>query len=1650
MTSMVLRSQNNSSSTTQNMENELASDQGEIGSDQNNNNANESTGQNSTQPNSTTDSGSVEHVHDSITPAAYPAGIPEGLPQHMWLGYFQLQAQVEADKEVRLREVELGLHARPRQTRESESVSSHRPTEYKFRRLKEQEDVDIYLKAFERYALTNNWPKTEWSKALGKELSGPALDVYTSLSYDEVNDYDTLKNAILAKYEVNAESFRRKFHSRYRKPHETIKEMIQDLTYNFKNWILHSDVHENDGTGISELMIMNQAILRLPNDLAIFLKDKKPKSSKELATLADEYIANRGGTQYWQKHDTYKYKPRTNKNSEYGFSRSRPTQETQARPNPRPETQARTNPRPTPCTTEQLPSDGKESQNKAYTHHRTEHSQDTQQNRSNGKVQCYNCQQYGHYASDCKEPGRHRQNTNRGANPKKACNCEIQNIQEQLSLEDDDAEIRLRKCDIKGTINGHQVTIGRDSQCTQSVVCADIIPSECYTGKNVTVRAVTGTAELPLAKINLQCELVSGEVTVAVVPGLHREMLIGHDLDKSCGDIMAKQVKQVCVITRQQAKQEIDERQRAETELLKFKEELSNETRKEKLIPADTFLNGTEMNALFTDESEKQETRPKAQAKSKQKTRPKAQANSKQSEKKPETGCSTNDKDRPKTRPHETENRQARPKSNPDMNVTNDVTDNEKKVTREPLQKFETSNNDKKKLHNLQSTDETLKGIRDRLVPIQDIDKHRVCFYKQNDIIMRKWQSRKPTCKETTHQVVVPEQYRPNVLEIAHDITMAGHLEVEKTKQRILTQFYWPGIFQDVSNYCKSCATCQKIDKTKVNMRAPLIPLPIIDVPFKRIGMDILGPMTRSRKGKRYLLTICDYATRYPEAVPLSNIRTDTVAEALINVFSRVGIPEEIIHDQGSNFMSETMKSICEKLNITQVISAIHHHQTGGKTERKHRTLNNMLRSLTETEMKSWDEYIPHFLFAYREVPHNATGFSPFELLYGREVRGPLSVLKHNWTSDNNDDNEKDIVTHLMDMRKRIKNLMQEANENQDEYQKKMKKKYDKDARTRQRSFEPGEQVLIFLPEKAGKLDNKWQGPYTVIRKINAVNYLINLSNKRKAYRVIHVNMCKKWYDRDQDTCMAKCYCVIGNIDELTSQYNSAQQSPQYHEEWDQTEIDEADLSDEPLPVKHMDQMIPNGQQTQNWKDISVPDHLDSQQRLDLQNLLEQHKDIFTDVPGRTNVISHTIRTKTDTPVRQKLYRTPHALRDKIRKELDSLLELGIIEPSNSPYASPITVVVKPGGKDIRICSDMRALNKICVFDPYVMPRIDTIIDQVSNARYISTLDLTKGFYQVPLEPSSRPKTSFITEFGQFQFTVLPFGLQNSSSSFMRLVDKVLEGCHTYAQAYIDDIAIFSQTWDEHIRHVNEILTRIANAGLTVKPKKCNFANHEVSYLGHIVGNSTIKPKLDKIESVMNFPRPLSKKQVRAFLGLTGYYRKFVPNFASIARPLTDLTKKRMPNKIEWNDECECAFNALKKCLTSKPILSTPNFSNPFILQTDASNTGLGAVLSQIDDNGDEKPIAFISRKLLEREEKYTISEKECLAIVWAIGKFEYYLYGQKFTVMTDHQALKWLEQNRSTNHRLTRWFLALQPYHFHVMYKKGTANTNADGLSRA
>ncbi len=350
----------------------------------------------------------------------------------------------------------------------------------------------------------------------------------------------------------------------------------------------------------------------------------------------------------------------------------------------------------------------------------------------------------------------------------------------------------------------------------------------------------------------------------------------------------------------------------------------------------------------------------------------------------------------------------------------------------------------------------------------------------------------------------------------------------------------------------------------------------------------------------------------------------------------------------------------------------------------------------------------------------------------------------------------------------------------------------------------------------------------------------------------------------------------------------------------------------------------------------------------------------------------------------------------------------------------------------------------------HAMPRIDDIIDHVGRAKFISTIDLTRGYWQVPLAEGARTRSAFATPFGLFQFKVMPFGLQGAPATFQRLMDKVIRGLGDFSAAYLDDLIIFSESWEEHLYHLRTVLDRLRESGLTAKSKKCQLGMSYCVYLGHIVGNGTVQPEQSKIAAVRAMDVPRTKKEVRTFLGLTGYYRRFIPSYASIATPLTDLIRKSLPNKVVWTRECDQAFRKLKELLCSAPVLHNPDFDKDFLLQTDASDRGMGAVLSQRDTDGYDHPVAYYSRKFLPREERYSTIEKECLAIKLGVQAFKVYLLGRPFTIYTDHRSLVWLDRLKDSNTRLTRWSLALQPYEYQVVHRAGKENSNADSLSRA
>ncbi|XP_051170097.1 uncharacterized protein LOC127287306 [Leptopilina boulardi] len=439
------------------------------------------------------------------------------------------------------------------------------------------------------------------------------------------------------------------------------------------------------------------------------------------------------------------------------------------------------------------------------------------------------------------------------------------------------------------------------------------------------------------------------------------------------------------------------------------------------------------------------------------------------------------------------------------------------------------------------------------------------------------------------------------------------------------------------------------------------------------------------------------------------------------------------------------------------------------------------------------------------------------------------------------------------------------------------------------------------------------------------------------------------------------------------------------------------------------------------------------------------------DVLEATDLVTHSIQTTDDTPIFQKQYRPAETLNNEINIQTKELKKNECIEDSDSPYNSPVWIVPKKPGPDgkkrWRMVIDFRRLNDITVKDSYPLPHITSILDQLGGAQYFSTLDLAMGFHQIKMHPDSKAKTAFSTPFGHFHFNRMPFGLKNAPSTFQRLVDRALTGLQNIELfVYMDDIVIYAKTLQEHTRKFTNLLEKLDKAKLTLQPEKCLFLRKEVTYLGHVITQDGVKPDPKKVEAVKKFPRPKTQRNIKQFLGLAGYYRKFIKDFSTIAKPLSYLLKKDV--KFRWTEAQDEAFNKLKNTLCTQPLLQYPDFTKDFIVTTDASHYGIGGVLSQNFD-GKILPVAYTSRTLIDAEINYSTIEKELLGILFSVESFRPYLFGRRFKLQTDHKPLIWLHNMKNPNSRLLRWRHRLSEYDHGIEYIKGTKNTGADALSR-
>ena len=862
------------------------------------------------------------------------------------------------------------------------------------------------------------------------------------------------------------------------------------------------------------------------------------------------------------------------------------------------------------------------------------------------------------------------------------------------------------------------------------------------------------------------------------------------------------------------------------------------------------------------------------------------------------------------------------------------------------------------------------------------------------------------------------------IMEWAHEAPAGGHLASKKLLPKIQRHFTWPGIRKDVAEYCRGCGPCQRVGKGSKAETAPLKSLPVVGRPFDLISADFVGPLEKTTTGNRYILTVIDHATKYIEAIAMPTADAEHAQDAFTEIFSRHGTAKQLLTDRGSVFTSQAFNAFLEELGVQPLLTSSYRPQSNGTIERAHGTLKTMLKTSLETEIaRELDKLLPWVLFAYRSSIHSATGFSPFQLMYGREPTDLLGLLHAQWMKDSSKETETPATVYVEQLRKKLQVILREANRIEAKTKENQSRGYDRKHKVKQRQFVKGELVLVHLPSRGKPLAGDWQGPYPILERVGKQTYLVSTPDKRIKKRQMHVNAIHRWTKQPgRDFALSAHHgASLGEIMDCPPE---------------PTEL-EARLDPGNYMMKDC---TPNGS-------LPAIEHLSTPQQLDVTRIFNRHN-LFHGPIGRLKGVQHDIEVGDHAPIRQHYYRCAPSRTETMKKEVEDMLKMGVIRPSRSQWASPLILVKKPNN-EWRPCVDYRQVNQITKGESYPIPRLDDLIDQVGGAAFITTLDLSKGYWQIEMTTRAQEISAFCTPFGQFEFITMPFGLKQAPMTFQRAMNQLLSGLD-YATAYLDDIAIYSNTWEEHLVHLEEVCKRLKAAGLTLNAKKCCIGGSTVKYLGYQVGSGQVAPLSAKIEAIIQLPRPVTKSDVRSYLGSVGFYRRFVPYFSEIATPLTNLLKgsRKGDISLNWNDDCETAFQKLKSVIMQSPVLLAPDFSQAFEIFTDASEVGIAAVLTQ-QQEGVPRPVAYFSRKLLDREKRYSTVEKELLAIIAALDHFNVYVGCSPIKVHSDHRPLVWLRQCTTANQRVLRWALILSEYDVVVEHIKGSENYLADMLSR-
>jgi hypothetical protein len=456
---------------------------------------------------------------------------------------------------------------------------------------------------------------------------------------------------------------------------------------------------------------------------------------------------------------------------------------------------------------------------------------------------------------------------------------------------------------------------------------------------------------------------------------------------------------------------------------------------------------------------------------------------------------------------------------------------------------------------------------------------------------------------------------------------------------------------------------------------------------------------------------------------------------------------------------------------------------------------------------------------------------------------------------------------------------------------------------------------------------------------------------------------------------------------------------------------------------------------------------LSSEQRTELLYTLSKYLKFFTSKPGLCTSFTYKFEVTKPDPIINPSRPIPFSMRPAVDGQIQQMLRDGILEPSHSPFSSPLVVVSRPG-KSLRICVDARKINEITVPDNQRTPPIQELIQKFEGVKYMSNLDLTASFLQIPLDDNSRKYTAFLYNSMFLQYCRTPFGFKNSQAGLIRALNQVLGAdTHGYVIAYVDDLVIYSNSYEEHIRHVDTVLERLTNAGFTINAKKCTFCQAEITFLGYTISPLGVHSDPRRVSAILSYPPPRNQKQLRQFLGTCNYHHRFIINYAMYVAPLLPLMKKG--SKWAWTEQMQKAFELLRQQFAASIHLIHPVEGRQYAIYTDACKFAISGILTQLDDDGSPVIISTASRVLNPAERKYSTCEQELLAIVYSLEKFRIFIYGHKIKIHSDNKALSFLNRCVITSNRISRWILAIQEYDLEIIHIKGTQNYLADILSR-